>query len=111
MPKSINMLPICRPYVLKSTLDKAAYISGVVLIAQSHIAFHYSVEEKILYCDLFSCSFYKSENFIEFLRSRFGEFDHMTLIRGSKHEEQLDGKELRREMLYGRWMDSISYKR
>lgn len=111
MPRKINMLPICRPYVLKSTQSRPAYLSGVVLIAQSHIAFHYSIEERVLYCDLFSCSFYKSENFVDYLKQRFGEFSHMTLIRGSKHEEQMDGKELRRELLYGKWMDSVSEKR
>ncbi|MCH5161307.1 MAG: S-adenosylmethionine decarboxylase [Clostridiales bacterium] len=111
MPRSINMIPICRPYVLKSTLVKPAYISGIVLIAQSHIAFHYSIEERVLYCDLFSCSFYKSENFISYLKRHFGEFAHMTIIRGSKHEENMDDNELRRTLKYGKWMESISDKR
>ena len=66
MPWKINMTPISRPYVLKSSATDPKYISGIVMIAQSHIAFHYDLELKTLYCDLFSCSFYKSECFTDY---------------------------------------------
>ena len=91
LPQRTNMIPICRPYVLKTK----NYICGVVLIAQSHIAFHYSVEEKILFADLFSCSFYKSDNFSNFLRKQFNgiEINDKTLIRGSKHDKQISSRE------------------
>lgn len=93
IPREIGMLPISRPYVVKSHLEDPSYLSGIVLIAQSHIAFHYSVRERILFCDAFSCSFYKSENFVEYLRHRYGDFMHMTIIRGSKHEQKIDSRE------------------
>lgn len=92
LPQNINMLPICRPYVIKSSADDPAYISGIVLIAQSHIAFHYCIAEKTLFCDAFSCSFYKIENFIEFLDKRFGGNIHTTLIRGSKHDQKIGSR-------------------
>lgn len=92
LPTKINMLPICRPYVLKSRSKNPEYISGVVLIAQSHIAFHYCIEEKTLFCDAFSCSFYKSEQFVQYLRKRFDNLEHMTLIRGSKHEKKINSR-------------------
>ena len=93
LPHRTNMTPICRPYVLKAK----NYICGVVLIAQSHIAFHYCVEEKILFADLFSCSFYKSDNFGAFLRNRFKgvEINDKTLIRGSKYDKQISNRERR----------------
>lgn len=92
LPGDINMLPICRPYVVKSNIKNALYYSGVVLIAQSHISFHYNTRERTLFCDAFSCSFYKSENFVEHLKSRFGEVSHMTIIRGSKHEQNISDR-------------------
>ena len=103
LPQSTNMIPICRPYVLK-TKD---YICGVVLIAQSHIAFHYCVKEKTLFADLFSCSFYKSDNFCEFLRKQFGgkEINDKTLIRGSKHDKQISNRERKIKTL-SRWQKS-----
>lgn len=95
MPTKINMLPISRPYVIKSRADNPEYISGVVLIAQSHIAFHYCVDEKTLFCDAFSCSFYKSEQFEQYLKERFAEFESITLIRGSKHEKKINSRRSR----------------
>ena len=91
LPQVTNMIPICRPYVLKTN----DYICGVVLIAQSHIAFHYNLKEKTLFADLFSCSFYKSDNFSNFLREQFkkDEINDMTLIRGSKHDKQISNRE------------------
>lgn len=102
LPAKTNMLPICRPYVLKTCDVNYPYISGVILIAQSHIAFHYSVNEKTLFCDLFSCSFYKSDKFVDYLKEKFGEIEFMTLIRGSKHEQQIIDKDTRRVQL-GKW--------
>lgn len=111
LPQKTNMIPICRPYVLKSCKENEySYISGIVLIAQSHIAFHYSVTEKILFCDLFSCSFFKSENFADYLKEKFKDVEHMTLIRGSKHEQQIIDKNTRRIQL-GKWIDNSSDRR
>lgn len=103
LPQQINMFPISRPYVLNSP----EYISGVVLIAQSHIAFHYSVKEKKLFCDAFSCSFYKSEQFADYLQKRFGDFEHMTLIRGSKHEKKINSRQTKIKQL-SRWVVNAS---
>ena len=104
LPAQTNMIPICRPLVLKAN-GSFPYISGLVLIAQSHIAFHYSVNEKILFCDLFSCSFYKSENFISYLKERFDNVEHMTLIRGSKHEQEITDKSTKREQM-SKWTEN-----
>ena len=92
IPEAIGMSPICRPYVIKSHKSNPTYISGIVLIAQSHIAFHYNTAEKILYCDAFSCLFYKSGNFVNYLQSRYGEFMNTTLIRGTNHGKKINRK-------------------
>ena len=108
LPQRTNMIAICRPYTLK-TKD---YICGMVLIAQSHIAFHYCVAEKTLFCDLFSCSFYKSDNFAAFLREKFGEIElnNMTLIRGSKHDWQISSSESTIKSL-GSWQKDVANRR
>lgn len=100
LPESIGMIPICRPYVLKT----GSFISGIILIAQSHIAFHYCVEEKTLFCDLFSCSFYKVSNFTEYLKRLFGDVEAMTLIRGSKYDLEKYGREQKTKRL-GKWAE------
>ena len=105
IPLEINMLPISRPYVLKSNFHHPQYLSGIVLIAQSHIAFHYCIEEKTLFCDAFSCSFYRIENFVRYLEKRFGEVMHMTLIRGSKHVDKIYNRE-NKIRDHGRWLDN-----
>ena len=55
MPPKADMSPITRPCVLKSQIENPEYISGIILIAESHIALHYNVETKFLYMDVFSC--------------------------------------------------------
>lgn len=110
LPRKIGMLPICRPYVIKSHKANPTYISGIVLIAQSHIAFHYGIAEKTLYCDAFSCSFYKSENFVNYLKDKYGEFINMTLIRGSKHERKINSRETKVRQL-SEWLDNYSNAR
>lgn len=55
MPPKANMSPITRPCVLKSQIDDPEYLSGIILIAESHIALHYNVATKMLYMDVFSC--------------------------------------------------------
>ena len=103
LPREINMLPISRPYVLKTNLDNPKYLSGVALIAQSHIAFHYCIADRTLFCDAFSCSFYRIENFVEYLEAQFGEMIHMTIIRGSKHVDKVFNRESKvRE--HGKWL-------
>lgn len=103
IPHKIGMMAISRPYVIKSHLERSDYISGIILIAQSHIAFHYCIPEKTLYCDAFSCSFYKTENFVRLLKERFGDLISMTLIRGSKHQRRIKSREGKVQQL-GEWM-------
>lgn len=101
MPRKISMLPICRPCVLKAD----GYISGIVLIAQSHIAFHYCIADRTLFCDLFSCSFYNIDNFTKYLEKHIGKCESMTLIRGSKHANRIINRS-RKIRKYGRWVEN-----
>jgi S-adenosylmethionine/arginine decarboxylase-like enzyme len=82
----INMQAISRPYVIYDKLQNPEYISGVLVVAQSHIAFHYSIKERKANIDIFSCSFLENGAVENLLHDSFGEQTQVNLFaRGSKH--------------------------
>lgn len=82
----INMQAISRPYVIYDKLQNPEYISGVLVVAQSHIAFHYSISERVANIDIFSCSFLSNGTVEDILQQSFGEDTKINLFaRGSKH--------------------------
>lgn len=82
----INMQAICRPYVIFDKAVDPDYISGVLVVAQSHIAFHYSIKERSANIDIFSCSFLENGAVENILHDSFGEETQINLFaRGSKH--------------------------
>ena len=86
----INMDPISRPYVMFDRVDDPKFISGVLVVAQSHIAFHYSIEEKTANIDIFSCSFLDDGVVDCILEQSFGENIKINLLaRGSKYKHAI----------------------
>ena len=82
----INMQPISRPYVIYNTVRDAEYISGILVVAQSHIAFHYSIEDRVANVDIFSCSFLGNGVVESLLEECFGAKVQLKLFaRGRKH--------------------------
>lgn len=82
----INMSPICRPYVIFDKIKDPEYISGVLVVAQSHIAFHYSIKERKANLDIFSCSFLENGLVDNLIHDSFGDDTQINLFaRGSKH--------------------------
>ena len=55
MPKKARMTPITRPFVVYDQVDDPEFISGIIVIAESHISIHYSIAESKLYFDMFTC--------------------------------------------------------
>ena len=93
---TINMLPITRPYVVYDKIEDPAYISGILVVAQSHIAVHYDIAERKALIDIFSCAFLEDENIQKILIEKFGENVRWRLYsRGSKHNDQYKRKEMR----------------
>jgi len=87
MPYDLNMDPIMRPYLLKSSKNNPKYLSGMTLIAQSHIAMHYNISENSMFVDMFSCSFTDFTKFKAALNTYFGtQIPFELIIRGSKHD-------------------------
>jgi len=90
VPLLINMDPITRPTVITDNVDEPEIISGLTVIAQSHIALHYYKEEKRFWLDVFSCSFIECENIINTIERLLGTPCEWHLIsRGSKHTDKL----------------------
>ena len=83
----INMEAITRPYVIYSTVNDPQYISGILVVAQSHVAVHYSIAEKTAFIDIFSCSFLETSRIESVLKEAFGDnCKYKLYVRGSKHE-------------------------
>lgn len=82
----INMQAISRPYVIYDRLQDPQYISGILVVAQSHIAFHYDIATRTANLDIFSCSFLENGTVEYILQQSFGEDIKINLCaRGSKY--------------------------
>jgi S-adenosylmethionine/arginine decarboxylase-like enzyme len=105
----INMQAIARPYVVYDKTENPKYISGALVVAQSHIAFHYSIEERTANLDIFSCSFLESGAVEDIIHQTFGYDTKINLCaRGSKHhlECQRHSREARIKKCRA-WRDNI----
>lgn len=82
----INMDPITRPYIVQDKITNPSYLSGIIVIAQSHISIHYDYHKKHAFFDIFSCAAFdysKVETFI----SKLGEvISNELVVRGTKHK-------------------------
>lgn len=90
LPAQINMDPILRPVVITDKVYNADIISGLTVIAQSHVALHYYKAEKLAYIDIFSCSFINCDNIISAVEKKLGvRCESLLISRGSKHTAKL----------------------
>ena len=81
----INMDPITRASVMKSTIKNPRYLSGIIVIAQSHIALHYDYQTKKIFFDIFSCMPF-DYTVVNSVVASFGDVLSNELIpRGTKH--------------------------
>jgi hypothetical protein len=56
LPEKLGMTPIMRPYVVRTPFPGGEYvISGMTMIAESHLSLHFLSNARQLYVDLFSC--------------------------------------------------------
>ncbi len=96
----INMLPITRPYVIYDNAKKPSFISGILVVAQSHIAVHYDIRSKQALIDIFSCEFLEDKTIQKILKDDFNEqfctgFKSQLYSRGSKHVDKYKRKNAR----------------
>lgn len=81
----INMDPITRPYVVKSTVNNPKFLSGITVIAQSHIALHYEYSKNRILADIFSCMAFDYTQIETVLKQLGTIVSNELMARGSKH--------------------------
>lgn len=85
-PAAIGMTKIGGPYMFEYQAPDPAYsgVSGLVVIAESHIAIHTFPELDYFTMDIFSCKNFDHEKAIEYIREAFEvrEMDRMLVQRG-----------------------------
>ena len=81
----INMDPITRPFVVKSTRKNAKYLSGIIVIAQSHIALHYEYSTKKIFADIFSCMPFDYSVVSGIMETLGKVLSNVLIPRGTKH--------------------------
>lgn len=81
----IGMTPIIRPYVLKSKIRSHRYISGITMIAESHISLHFDKENRIIYADIFSCTSFDYSMVVGIFETFGKVISYEVVARGTKH--------------------------
>lgn len=83
----INMHPITRAVVIKDKPLNPKFLSGIIMIAESHIGIHYNIATKTIYFDLFSCAMFDTSGLATLLREAFGEIaSYELIVRGTKYK-------------------------
>ncbi len=108
----INMDPITRAQVVKSTIDNPQFLSGIIVIAQSHISLHYEYSTKKIYADIFSCMPFDYSVVSNILES-LGEVTQKELTaRGSKHIYKVKSNAQKDELLANtKWQEVVRRKK
>ncbi|HEY3268793.1 MAG TPA: adenosylmethionine decarboxylase [Armatimonadota bacterium] len=93
-PDEIGMTKIMPPYVFryKGVVPEEWGVSGVVLIAESHITIHTFPEKGYMSVDVFSCKPFDVDRALEFMRNRFHpeKIDHRVLGRGMEYPRDME---------------------
>lgn len=88
----LNMTAIAPPYVFpycgKVPEDKG--VTGIVIIAESHITIHTFTEKDCMFCDIFSCIPFETEKAIDYIVNHFNvkEYSKTIVKRNSGHCER-----------------------
>lgn len=95
----INMDPITRAQVMKSTTVNPKYMSGIIVIAQSHISLHYEYETNKIFADIFSCMAFDYTQVSKVLEQLGVVLSNELTARGSKHIYKVKSNVAKDELL------------
>ena len=109
MVNEINMDPITRPAIVKSSMKNAKFLSGIIIIAQSHIALHYDIDKNKIFADIFSCAPFDYSVIKDYLE-KLGTIVSSSLVaRGTKHIYRMQNDSTKEEIeACSRWQKTIS---
>lgn len=86
LPEKIGMTKIIQPYVFpySGLIPEDEGVTGVVVIAESHLSFHSFTRKDYFFFDLFSCKPFDVNATLEFIRDAFdvGEMEIHYVERG-----------------------------
>lgn len=110
MPGEVGMHPITRPCVLTDSVHNPKYLSGIILIAESHIAMHYSYETHEVIMDIFSCNDVENEKFEALMTKLFkNNYEYVLIKRGRKNDRRKDSQIIK-HTTHRKWQDVIASK-
>ena len=111
LPKNVGMHPITRPVVLYDKIDNPEFLSGIVLIAESHIAIHYNIKERKILMDIFSCKTVNESKYEKVMGEIFnGNFRDVLIRRGRKNEQRIETQQ-NKFVSHKFWQDVITDER
>ena len=103
----IDMDPITRPYIIKNKIGDSDYLSGIIVIAQSHISIHFDYKRRHAYFDIFSCAAFDYTK-VEDLISKLGTvISNELVVRGTKHASNIKLKEEPMKEISSLWQKYI----
>jgi S-adenosylmethionine/arginine decarboxylase-like enzyme len=83
----IGMTPITRAQVLTDNRTKPTYLTGFIMIAESHISVHYHLASKTAYFDIFSCKMFDYQATQQLVEKVLGKaLSWKVIVRGEKHQ-------------------------
>ncbi len=83
----VEMTPIIRPYVIYDANKNPDYMSGLTMIAESHISFHYDLKTGDILFDIFSCKMFDYEKIKKHLHKSMQAVPSFVVIpRGTRHQ-------------------------
>lgn len=116
MPRKAHMTPITRPFVVYDQIDEPEFLSGIIVIAESHISIHYNIAERKLFFDMFTCRPLPSEVMKKAFFDMFADtIDESSMIdalieRGQDHVYTIKTKSkstIRSEWTKNTWIENI----
>jgi S-adenosylmethionine decarboxylase len=93
LPEKIGMTRITQPYVFpyEGLIPEDRGITGIVIIAESHITFHSFTEKDYFFFDLFSCKHFDVDAVAQLVTEAFG-------VRHAERHEALRGVDFPRSL-------------
>lgn len=92
-PTAIGMTKIMPPYVFRynGEVPEDWGVSGIVLIAESHISIHTFPEKGYFSLDIFSCRDFDVEHAVEYITKMFGatHFEKNVIFRGREFPKSM----------------------
>ncbi len=106
LPDQVGMHPISRPCVLKDNIKNPSYLSGIAVIAESHIALHYNYETNEVFMDIFSCKEVNEDKYKKVVTEMFDDYSDVMILRGRKNDQRKDSQENKYDN-HKNWQDVI----